>query len=728
MKTLGSRGICALTLSLIALADVCVILNIPVLRQVLGFALLTLLPGFLLIQILRITRNPLEKVLFLIGLSIAFLMFIPLLMNFGYPALGISRPISVLPMTVTISLILAGLSLAAYMKGSFDFQITAADFGTLVDRITTPQVIGAALILVLGILGALFIRVYDDSIFSLLSMLSIVIAVVLIVASRKVPERFYPLFILVIAIALQYSRTLASPNLSGDDVHYELYFADVVKLSGFWDPHYMISDISHNDYFGMLSVAFLPNVYSILLNIDTVLVYELIIPIIFAFVPIGLYQIFKTQIKLSSRSAFLSVFFFMSFYVFFYEIPRQEIAELFLVLVAVLIMNQYLPESKKAALLILFIGGMVVSHYATSYIFLFYLAAMLIASTVIASRNRQKASRPPISVTLAVLAVFITFGWYMFASGGAPYNAFLTFGSHTVNAVSAELFSGISDPRVAGAVGGGISSLPLTHALAYYWFIATEVLIAVGLVFMTWRRKELKTNTSFLLFSLAGFFILLCAIPLPSLAVAVTPERAFGLVLLFLAPCCVLAVQGIADVTSNRLRVNKDAALKLRHIALICVLVPYFLFNYGFIWEITEHPSNYAFFPSQTQHDRVLEYSDYANQSWSYVVLGPVPIEGVYASRWLSNSMGQSPIYIDATHSDVIAYGHISPDSIIKITPWALNKSLGTAYVYLGAANVQRGTVNLGMGGEESRISSFRALSNGNRVYSNGLAEVNYYS
>ena len=110
-----------MALSLVAVADLSIILNIPVLRQVFGFVLLTFLPGFLLVQIVRLTKNPLEKAVFLVGLSVSFLMFVPLLMDLAYPPLGISDPISLFPLTTTLSVVLAGLSLVAYRTGAFDF-------------------------------------------------------------------------------------------------------------------------------------------------------------------------------------------------------------------------------------------------------------------------------------------------------------------------------------------------------------------------------------------------------------------------------------------------------------------------------------------------------------------------------------------------------------------------------------------------------------------------------
>jgi uncharacterized membrane protein len=82
MISLDPKRISALSLSLIALTDISIILNVPVLRQVLGFTTLTLLPGFLLIQIVRVSANRLEKILYAVGLSVSFVLFVPLMMNF----------------------------------------------------------------------------------------------------------------------------------------------------------------------------------------------------------------------------------------------------------------------------------------------------------------------------------------------------------------------------------------------------------------------------------------------------------------------------------------------------------------------------------------------------------------------------------------------------------------------------------------------------------------------
>jgi uncharacterized membrane protein len=726
MANLDSRTICALTLSFIALTDIFIALDVPILRQVFVFALLTFLPGFLLIQILNLTKNLVEKLLFLVGLSICFLMFVPLAMNFIYPALGISRPISLFPLTVTFSLILAALSFVSYWKVPVGFRITQKDIRVSISRIISPVALGAALILVLGILGALFVWFYSSSLFSLLSWLSIALIVALIAISRRIPERFYPLFVFIIALTLQYNRTLTSPNLFGVDAHYELYFADLVKSIGYWDPNFTIANVFWGDYFAMLSVTLLPNVYSILLNIDLVWVFKLVSPFIFAFLPLGLYELYKTQIKFSSKAAFLATFLFMSFFAFYLAMPwvtRQEIAELFMVLVILLITSKYVPESKKTALLMLFIGGIVVSHYSTSYIFLSYIAAILIGSAILESKNRQKRGKSTLTAVIVAFAVVVTFGWYLFVSGGTSFYSLILVASQAYNSLLSEFIS----PNTA-VLWGATPGLLLVQMLSHYWQTAIEVLITIGLGFVIWRRKTPKmTNTLFWL-SLASYAMLLVVIFLPELGGAINSYRAYSLALLFLAPCCVLGVEAIFDTASRWLHADKVTVFKLEYVVLLVVFISYFLFQCGFVNELVEHQSNYDFLPSQNQNQRVLNYSD--NTTWSYAAAAPIPIESIDASKWLSSSMGRSPVYADTyRHAEVVGYGLISPNSISVLTSSNINKSAHNAYTYLGPVNVQQGTflLNTPQGSQQRQISILPALTTGNRIYSNGLAEI-YYS
>ena len=63
-------------------------------------------------------------------------------------------------------------------------------------------------------------------------------------------------------------------------------------------------------YNAMLSITILPTVYSNMLGMDPELVFKIIYPLIFAFVPIALYALWKPYI--GKKFAFLASFLFMA--------------------------------------------------------------------------------------------------------------------------------------------------------------------------------------------------------------------------------------------------------------------------------------------------------------------------------------------------------------------------------------------------------------------------------
>jgi uncharacterized membrane protein len=506
----------------------------------------------------------------------------------------------------------------------------------------------------------------------------------------------------------------------------------LVKSSGVWNPSFTASTAAISDYYSVLSVGLLPNVYSIVLNADIVWVFKLIIPFIVAFVPVGLYQLWKTQLKFSDKSAFLSVFFFISFQQFFTSmLTRQQVAELFLVLALLLLLSGHVRGWKGTALLIVLMASLAVSHYAIAFIFVFYLVILLIGSALIGRKNRQAQGASVISTTLVALAIIVTFGWYMYVSGGASYTALLRVGALAANSFYTELFAVGTEPVVASVLVISSPSETIAHGIEHYWILATLVLITIGLVHMTWRRKAARIDIQFLMLSLASYFLMLLAVAVPLIAGALGGSRLYALSLFFLAPYCVFGIEAIVGALGSRIRVRKDRIVKLKYVAVLAVLVPYFLFMSGFIFEITEHPSNYAFLPSLGQGDRVLESSLCQTASWSYVVPEPIPAQNVHAVKWISSYMARSRVYADdMAGPEVRGYGNIPPASQAALGPTTIAHPLKNAYVYFGAANVQTGTIEMRVSRfEDKRVSSsFPALTAANRVYGNGLAEVYYIS
>jgi uncharacterized membrane protein len=739
--TFGSKELLALALTLIAITDLAVFLNIPVLRQVLGFVLLTFLTGFLLLQNLKLNNfTPLEKAAVLVGLSVSFMLFIPLLMDLISPALGSSQPISTVPLISTFSVLLFALSIITYERDGFAFRITVSDYRKVAENVLTPPVLGLGFILMLSILGGLSIWFYSNTLLALLSIASIVVVTGLLAANRLGGERFYPFYIVAIAIALQYVRTLASANLFGSDIQYELYCGELVKLAGYWNPTAAVG----SDYYSMLSVSILPNVYSLVLNVDTVWVYKVIFPVLFAFVPLGLYLVYKPQF--GSRSALLATFLFMSFFGFYQILPaatRMEIALIFVVLVVLLLSNKRPQKHETSALVILFLAGIAVSHYATSYLFIFFLVFVWIGSALINRRDRKRNGRAVITSTVVILCLVVTFGWYAFVSQAEALGSLVSIGSHTATALSTELFAPNADVTL-GVFGGGTPATTILHLLARYWQLATEVLMAVGVIMILRHRQTSAVDDTFFLFSLGAVVVAFVVLIVPVLGFSIGPIRSYLVVLAFLAPYCIFGAACIVNTVSRWFGANSNSIYKLRYIALMGLLLPYLLFNSGAIFEVTENPSNYIPSHAQWQVRSNLMSSvgtDAGAARWSYLEEGSDPNADIYAAKWLSSVRGGSLIYADqVTIPELLGYGFIAPASIAMFSYEIVGHQPPTAYVFLGFQNVKQGYVALATGwqigyqtpsgtltGRTAQISSILAVTGAeNKIYDNGGPAIYY--
>ena len=118
METKGKPKLFLITLLFLQLTFcVSILFDVPVARQVIGFFILTFFPGYIIIKILKLNELcRVETIVFSVGLSIAFLMITGLIVNELCPLIGISRPLSIMPLTITLnSFILIG-SILVYLR------------------------------------------------------------------------------------------------------------------------------------------------------------------------------------------------------------------------------------------------------------------------------------------------------------------------------------------------------------------------------------------------------------------------------------------------------------------------------------------------------------------------------------------------------------------------------------------------------------------------------------
>ena len=578
-------------------------LQIPILRQLIGFIYLTFIPGIIILRVLKLHKlSNIETLLYTVGLSIGTLMFTGLFMNMVYPLFGISGPISLLPLIITISVIVLVLCILSYVRDKDFSDPSFIDVG----GILSPPVLFLCLVPFLAILGTYFVNFYHNNILLMLMIVVIALIVLLIAFDKFIPKNLYPLAVFVIAISLLYHNSLISMYLWGWDIYYELYLTNLVKMNSIWDS------TMYGSCNAMLSLVMLAPIYSIISDMSITWVFKIIYPLLFSIVPLGLYHVFQKQTN--DKIAFLSCFFFVSLFTFYSQmlsLARQEIAELFLVLLILLMIDKNIDKIKRSFLLIVFGFSLAVSHYGLSYIYMFCLifAWLLLVlaenpemqrwrNNLHAKFGRYKRDRPvgnpnflkikdrTISSTFVVLFIIFTLTWYMYVSSSTAFNTIVHIGDH----IASSIFTDFLNPETAEGLDIILKEIssPL-HKVTKYLHLLSQFFIFVGVIALMLKREVMKFEREYEAFTLINSVICFAGIAVPFFASSLKTTRLYQITLIFLVPFCVIGGITVFRGMAKMVRVSwtdKRVRHSLNVLSVFFVLL--LLFNSGFVYEIAD--------------------------------------------------------------------------------------------------------------------------------------------
>ena len=396
--------------------------QIPLLRGLFASVYLLFIPGILVLRALRLHQlGAVRTPLFAVGLSLAAVMGTGLLMTTLYPLLGFERPLALVPVVMTQGVIITFLAVLSYWRDCGPTE------DAIIDRrdVLTPSVLALCVLPFMSIIATYAMNAYGSNLLLLALIIIIAITALWISTSASFPKELYPLAVFVIAVALLYHASLISSYVWGWDIQQELYTANAVLNNAQWNVHVIGATNA------VLSVTLLAPLISIVSGVSVVWIFKTIYPLLFALVPVGLFVVFQKQT--SDRIALLASFFVTFLFTFFTEMPslaRQEIAELFLVLLLIVLVDKRVGSEGKAplyALCAIFAASVVVSHYALAFIFIAYLVvawlllflvdnpAMRRLHTAAHSEPPAKPwSRPKRMLTLPFILLFAAFtvAWY----------------------------------------------------------------------------------------------------------------------------------------------------------------------------------------------------------------------------------------------------------------------------------------------------------------------------
>ena len=573
-------------ITVILATNLAVFLDMPFLRLISGFIFLIILPGLLIVWLLKLNRiGIVEKAALVAGLSVAFLLFFGLLLNNLLLAAGFKTPLSTASLMIAFDIVfILLLIVGCTVNKGWVFCLANPHLSRyekmfLIVPVTFP---------VLSVLGS-HIMLTTDNNTVLVAVLLLIPAYVASVClyNQKFPERLYPAVLYLISISLLLIYALRFPHIWGRDVHAEYCMFQVTLYNLHW------SIVEHALLDACLSISLLPTIFQSITGAGAQEhLFKGVYVVICSFTPLAIYAISRRYV--GGLYAFLASFFFISQSTFLSAAgsARTNVAIFFVALVVMVLFSDKIDPVKQRVLLFVFILATVVSHYSTTYIFFFVVLFSWAAAEIISIKYVFKRT---MSLRITAFFFVVIFIWYAQLTDVA-FSAGVAFIRDTLANLNNFFLEESRTDMFHLLLGKGLTySVLSTVNLLVTW--CTFIFIGIGVLTMVRKFQGmvdirgaqlqepdfLKTRfeVGYLTMALACAGLLLAIVLLPYLSVGYDICRLYSLVVAVLSVCFVIG--GI--VLSERF------GLKLNSCQIILViLLSYSMFVTGVAYQVFGAP------------------------------------------------------------------------------------------------------------------------------------------
>ncbi len=663
------------------------------LRQFVGMMNLIIIPGLLLLRIFRIHNiGNIKTLLFSIGLSISITMFGGFMLNSVLPLYGVFNPINESVIFVFYNAIILILLIIVYFR---DKEFNDPSYINI-NLINIKLLLFLLLLPFLAFFSIYLFNYYDINIFVLL-LIFLISSMSMLVCFNLIKHNTFGIIIFLISFCLLFHRTLVSCNLWGYDIHVEYYFSNLVINSGYWNLRYV------NNVNNMLSIAILAPLISLFCNISLMWVFKIIYPFVFAFMPLGIFYIYSKIT--TNKLAFLSTFFFMSVSAFFFELlqlARQQIAELYLVLLLIVIID-YSSKSKKGYLLyLIFSMSLVVSHYGVTYYLLFNLVLINILIFILIHLDYEKfkyQSRNFMPIKYIIIFILFTLLWYMYMLNSISFRSFINISYN----ILIEMYNFLDPSAVQGLSLITKQLYSPVYRILRILHLINQFFIFLGVI-STILNKNLKNKMQyFTLFALINLFIDIAGLTIPNFSNSISTIRLYHFTLFFLSPFCVFGGILFIDNVSKFIPNKNVNSLKLLSIFYAIFL----LFTSGFINEIVGDV------PLSISLSKDIDYPIFSCME-------------LRSAKWLSNLKSDD----DRLYADSIGYLLLYQTDYGDVSRYlsTMKKIQNNSCVFFRSKNIQGITADIDLTGKISKVvnnnlnnSTFynSVIVNKNKIYSN---------
>jgi uncharacterized membrane protein len=470
-------------LCFLVIFNLALLYRIPLVLPISGIIVLCILPGYLICLFfeIKVTDNY-ENFLYTIGLSILFDLLFCLLINTLLPLFGINNPLSSQNLQIGFSFIILILtSLIVYTLKAPKISLKLPKLFKIEKIFLTF----AFAILVSIQIGIYLVNADITNFFLIFSIFLIpILLIFLIIFHNNSIKRIYPLILYLIGFSLLMLLTFRSNYIIGIDTHEEFYFFYTTFIHSVWvpDPSFLLS--------ASLSISILPTIFARFFDINPQLLFKILYPLLFSIIPLIIYVIVKKYAD-ELLAIFASCYFmFQTLFILTTYNGRTSTGIFFVAFAILILCNKELLNWKKYMLFMLFIAGIIFSHYTTALIFLGMISLAYLIDLILNRYINQKEKRF-INFPLIFYFSSLTFFWYQ-----QIINNVFTTGLY-----SAILRIAIFNDLLKQDVGKYIyPSLRYSSALWYYTrFTKVLIFILMGIgilfVFFCWLKKKNQRNS-----------------------------------------------------------------------------------------------------------------------------------------------------------------------------------------------------------------------------------------
>ena len=234
----------------------------------------------------------------------------------------------------------------------------------------------------------------------------------------------------------------------------------------------------------------------------------------------------------------------------------------------------------------------------------------------------------------------------------------------------------------------------------------TEFFIVIGFIDLATRIRK-KLNPEYVILVSLAMMLLAMGIVVPAFASSLNMTRLYHILLFFLAPCFVLGCTAIV-----KFFVKKKRELWVSILALV-ILGPYFLFQSGFVYELTG---------SDVWSVPLSKYRMSKLQLYSF---GYVDEPSVFGVQWMSRNLNAELVQVNSDSNSrykvLSSYGMVYEGFIEVLSNTTFSSIYGV--LFLSQLNMVYGIITGNFFvWNSSELSPF--LGEMSKIYSNGGSEV----